>query len=71
MKARKAINSIGNAVKAALDRVDRLPQVFGINRMCLADGYPDSSGDTYSDNPYTDCPYDDYSDYTDYSDKSA
>lgn len=49
----------GNALEAAFVRISHLPlPITGISSVSLECGYHDA----YGDNPYVDCPYDDYQD---------
>jgi len=52
------------ALQGAFKRINHFPQPV-VGEMIMrdtSDSYPDSSGGTYSDTPYVDCPYDDYQD---------
>lgn len=53
-----------NTVNAALARVGRLPPPTPVGVDKLSCG-----GVGYSDDPYVDCPYDDYQDYNDSRDE--
>lgn len=52
-----------STVNAALVRVGRLPVPTKVGTAVSCDGRG------YSDDPYVDCPYDDYSDYNDSSEE--
>ena len=56
---------VSSAVNAALTRVGRLPLPTKVGAEVLCDGRG------YSDDPYVDCPYDDYQDYNDSTEEDS